>query len=55
MCTCLVSRNASSPSSPNSRPMPLWRMPPNGPASLSVSGSFTQNVPALISSIAVIT
>src|SRR5580704_12347948 len=52
MWTCFVSRNASSPSSPSSRPMPLFRMPPNGAASLSVSGSLIQKVPALISVIA---
>ncbi len=33
--------------------MPLLRIPPNGAASLSVSGSLIQNVPALISCIAV--
>ena len=32
--------------------MPLLRMPPNGAASLSVSGSLIQKVPALISAIA---
>ena len=35
-----------------SRPIPLLRIPPNGAASLSVSGSLIQNVPALISCIA---
>ena len=33
---------------------PVCCMPPNGPASLSVSGSLIQNVPAVMRSIAVI-
>ena len=49
MCACLVSWKASRPSWPSSRPKPDCFMPPNGPASLSVSGSFTQTVPDLIS------
>ncbi len=49
-----TSRKASRPSSPSSRPMPLLRMPPNGAASLSVSGSLIQKVPALISCMACI-
>jgi len=34
------------------RPMPLQRIPPNGAASLSVSGSLIQKVPALMFSMA---
>ena len=49
MWMCLVSWNASSPSCPSSRPRPDCLKPPNGPASLSVSGSLNQTVPALIS------
>src|SRR5215211_2449751 len=45
MWTCLVSWNASSPSCPSSRPRPDCFIPPNGPASLSVSGSLNQIVP----------
>ena len=45
MWTCLVSWNASRPSWPSSRPKPDCFMPPNGPASLSVSGSLIQTVP----------
>ena len=49
MCTCFVSWKASRPSWPSSRPRPDCFIPPNGPASLSVSGSLIQTVPALIS------
>ena len=40
MWTCLVSWKASRPSWPSSRPSPDCLKPPNGPASLSVSGSL---------------
>ena len=46
MWTCLVSWKASRPSRPSSRPRPDCLKPPNGPASLSVSGSLIQTVPA---------
>ena len=47
MWTCLVSWKASRPSRPSSRPSPDCLKPPNGPASLSVSGSLNQTVPGL--------
>src|SRR5262249_13751796 len=49
MWTCFVSWKASRPSRPSSLPRPDCLKPPKGPASLSVSGSLNQTVPAFTS------
>src|SRR5205085_2443765 len=44
--TCLVSRNASSPSLPSSRPQPLCLRPPNGALLVEGTPSLMPMVPA---------